>query len=1124
MYKFGALFLLLIVSAVTAQTRFSNSEIKSLAVTKDSLQISSVSISPVGFKVYHNNQLLGPDAYSIDFEKAILVVSSKKYDQLTVHYTAYPEFLTQTYTGLDKNLIVPNSTNNSKLFRISNRTTKDYTPFKGLNTQGSLARGVTVGNNQDAVTTSSLDLQISGKLSKDVSIRASISDSNIPIQKNGYSQQIEEFDRVFIELYTSQWALKAGDILLSNHETNFMQFDKKVAGLSVDVTPANTDAENHFKASGALVRGRFTRNQFTGIDGNQGPYKLVGPNGEPYIVILSGSETIYVNGIALKRGDLNDYTIDYNTAEVTFTTTFPITANMRITAEFQYSDRNYTRFVSYNKAAHKGDKLEVAGYFYTESDAKNQPLQQNLSDAQKEVLAAAGNDPLKMITESAYPESYDANRILYRKIQQDGQEVFEFSQDETETLYSVSFSAVGQNNGSYVLKETTAIGKIYEYAGPNSGDYASIVQLVAPTKLQVAVSNIVYKPTEKTNFDAEVAFSDNDQNLFSSIDDEHNKGIAAKAGWSQIYTDKKWLLKSKVNFDYLEENFESIQRIYNVEFTRDWNLENPTGNQEFLRTELALSNKSNHKTLYQFESLRFGDSFQGNKHILTSNTTLKNTAFAGAASFLKNESTTESGSFLKIDALLKQHFGKTWLGAYFNAEDNQRTDSPSQKLTELSQKFEQYGAFFGVGDSTKVHAKFGVEFRKNDSIYNEALTRVNNTRNYYIHSKLAQNKNAQIGLFANYRTVDNVYFEDNNVLNSRVNYNQKLFENFIRWTTVYETSSGTSPQQEFAYVKTEPGQGYYTWIDYNGNGIQEFDEFEVAQFTDQADYLRVVLPTVNYIKVNQTLFSQAFHINPSQWKKDTGFKKIVSQFYNQSFILVDTQKEKEGNSIDLNPFDTDNPSVLSLTQSFKNSFFFRRGLQRYSTTYSYSNIHNKSNLGIGFQENKNKLRQLLFQHKIDGTWLIDISASRLESETISENYSDRNYRIHSNELKPILTYTYQRNNNFSVNYEYKDKDDTTGTTTLELHKLGASYQYASPKKGAVFADFNLYKNTFTGNANSPIAYQMLEGLQPGDNFVWNLIVQKKLTGYLHLNLNYTGRRSETAKTVHTGNIQVRAVF
>ena len=115
-----------------------------------------------------------------------------------------------------------------------------------------------------------MDLQIEGKLSDNVNIRASISDSNIPIQNNGYSQQIEEFDRVFIELYSKKWRLKAGDINLSNKESHFLKFDKKVSGISLDIHPKDEKNKQHFKASGALVRGRFARNQFNGIDGNQG--------------------------------------------------------------------------------------------------------------------------------------------------------------------------------------------------------------------------------------------------------------------------------------------------------------------------------------------------------------------------------------------------------------------------------------------------------------------------------------------------------------------------------------------------------------------------------------------------------------------------------------------------------------------------------------------------------------------------------------------------------------------------------------------------------------------------------------------------------------------------------------
>ena len=53
---------------------------------------------------------------------------------------------------------------------------------------------------------------------------------------------------------------------------------------------------------------------------------------------------------------------------------------------------------------------------------------------------------------------------------------------------------------------------------------------------------------------------------------------------------------------------------------------------------------------------------------------------------------------------------------------------------------------------------------------------------------------------------------------------------------------------------------------------------------------------------------------------------------------------------------------------------------------------------------------------------------------------------------------------------------------------------------------------------------MLEGLQAGQNLTWKLIIQKNLTKYLDLNLNYQGRKSETNSAVHTGNIQLRAYF
>ena len=92
-----------------------------------------------------------------------------------------------------------------------------------------------------------MDLEISGKISSSVNIRANIFDTNIPLQENGYSQNITDFDRIFIELYSDNWRVKAGDIRLQNQESYFLNFNKQIAGLQI---AANLNENVKVAASG----------------------------------------------------------------------------------------------------------------------------------------------------------------------------------------------------------------------------------------------------------------------------------------------------------------------------------------------------------------------------------------------------------------------------------------------------------------------------------------------------------------------------------------------------------------------------------------------------------------------------------------------------------------------------------------------------------------------------------------------------------------------------------------------------------------------------------------------------------------------------------------------------------
>jgi len=218
MNRFVLIIVILLGISSHAQSNLRNFRIKAIQVQNDTIQIDSVSINPYKFTILDStNQRIDSTKYKVDFAKAQLILNHKKYPKISIEYYVLPQFLTKTYSIFNKNLIVPKKTNISKRYSLKKSTRNQFfKPFDGLSTNGSISRGFTVGNNQDAVLNSNLDLQISGYLSEKVQLRASITDTNIPLQDGGYTQRLEEFDRVFIELFSENWSVKAGDISLQN--------------------------------------------------------------------------------------------------------------------------------------------------------------------------------------------------------------------------------------------------------------------------------------------------------------------------------------------------------------------------------------------------------------------------------------------------------------------------------------------------------------------------------------------------------------------------------------------------------------------------------------------------------------------------------------------------------------------------------------------------------------------------------------------------------------------------------------------------------------------------------------------------------------------------------------------
>jgi hypothetical protein len=233
---------------------------------------------------------------------------------------------------------------------------------------------------------------------------------------------------------------------------------------------------------------------------------------------------------------------------------------------------------------------------------------------------------------------------------------------------------------------------------------------------------------------------------------------------------------------------------------------------------------------------------------------------------------------------------------------------------------------------------------------------------------------------------------------------------------------------------------------------------------------------------------------------------------------------REGENFDLNPFQSSD-NQLGLNLSFRNSLFFNRGKQYFTTNYTYLSTANENLQSIGSISNDIESHQLRFLHKIEDTWLVTINAQSGINASSSENFANRNYKIDDLLFKPQLSYLFDNSNRLEVFYQYQSKDNQINdTATLGQQNIGLGWAFNKAQNFAVNGEIKYVKNDFEGQAFSPVGFQMLEGLQPGTNFTWNLLFQKNITKFLDLNLSYSGRGSETARTVHTGNVQLKAYF
>ncbi|MDO5616617.1 MAG: hypothetical protein Q4G16_10525 [Cruoricaptor ignavus] len=995
-----------------------------------------------------------------------------------------------------------------------------------LNSKGSIIRGITFGNNQGSSVQSSMDLQISGKLSQDVSILASISDQNLPIQADGYTQTLDEFDKIYIQLNIKKNnILRAGHLDLLDDKTYFGKFQRRSMGLQME-TVFGKEHKTFANLSAGVARSEFHRIRFQGIEGNQGPYRLAGKNGEQFITIISGSEQVFIDGILMKRGENQDYVINYNTGEISFTSFRPIYRQNFITVSYNYANRNYSRFLVTGGINHERERLKVGLNWFLESDNKNAPLALNLSKEDEQILANAGNNPELMYAPSGTETEYDVNKILYRRMALPSGYYYEFSTDQNETLYQVSFTYFGQGKGDYRLTQTTNNGRIFEYVGDGLGDYSALRRLPAPQKSQVISTNFEYLLNEG-KIGADISLSSFDANLFSSKDNDQNTGYAARIFGSKLFKKKQWSGTPSFEYQHINKRFLILDRINSVEFARDFNL-----NQEFnnrTQNRLIFSFLNQWKDVasfnYKFNFLNEEQYYKGLKNDLDFNLKKGKTATSGTFSYLKTDGEIENTKFVRAN-LGTEIFGKKGSWAIGGSmEHNERKYKATDLYDVSSFSWKEVFVQKKIGDSTRTRLLAKMYFRDNDSIQNNRLQNTNHILGFVTESQIIKTEKTQLSTLLHYRkffyqnkdldTAGNQDFVIGNIL-----YNQQLFRNGMRLQAFYELGNGQEAQREFQYIKVTDGTGVYKWTDYNGDGIQQLDEFEVAEYADLAQYIRIYTNTVRYLPSNKNKLQLALFVNPAVvFNSENRFLKRWN--FNIS-LLSQNSFMKDNQVFVLNPFTKKERQILKNQNLLATVQFNPTEKSGWNGNYRFTASQNLINANFSNEENRRTTHftniGYWFNKNLRGDW--ENSFSQIESS--SQMFASRDYRLGQVETKPKITYKFTQTTQAELSSSYKNKTRTDGEEQLKAFEITGTLQWEK-QKTSVRSNFSFINNDFSGNSFSIIGNQMLDGLKAGKNQVWSVFLQQTINSFLILNINYEGRNSGE-RTIHIGSMQVKASF
>ena len=1117
-------------------------------VAKGITKLDSCSLLPNSVIIEHYDT----SYYNIDPVHSIIYWKKKTgQDSVTIAYRIIPFAINKTIYRYNYDSVRNRFLAAGKMIGTNKiNTVDDYFGSKKINYSGSFGRNMSFGNTQDATFNSVFNLQINGIIGDSIQLMAAISDNNIPIQPDGNTKQLNEFDRILIQFRKNNKELNIGDIDIVEKQNYFLNFNKRTQGVLFKSLNMDSSGVKHNVSLGAgIAKGKFNRNVFQGLEGNQGPYKLQGANNELYFVVLSNSEKVYIDGELLTRGIDQDYTINYNTAEVTFTSKRLITQDKRIQVEFEYVDQNYLNYLLFGQdviAVNKKLKINISAY--SNNDVASSPINQTLNNNQTKFLSNLGDSIGNAFYQVAPIDTFSVSQIMYKKIDTltNGihDSIFVYSTNPDSAFYNLSFVLTGNNKGNYIPLYNAANGKVYQWIAPVNGvpqgNYEPAIFLATPKSHQLISIKSDYMADKKTSISTEIAGSHYDINTLSSLDKQNDYGYAGKVSILHNEHFKRELhtydFSFNTGYEYVNENFSPLEVLRPVEFGRDWglNIINTPATEQLPSISMLIKDEKNNLLEYGFKAYLRSDGYKGTMNLFRIQKSFSSWLLKSTIQYTGSNTPTITGQYLRPSVDLQKTFKQLdgiILSSSFASEYNNQKYRSYDSLSLNSFAFTSYTTQIKNSASKTKHWSFSYTQRTNLIPIGNALIKNDISSNYTFRLELLKNKNHQLKTNITYRELQQEYGstkgnKETTVL-SRTEYIFNEYKGAVKGNVVYEIGNGQEQKKDLSYIQVPNGTGQYVWIDYNNDGIQQLNEFVIAQFQDQANYVRIYTPTDVYIKSNYTILGYNLQINPTLLKlPNIGIGKLSRLVSLQSSLQTLTKTLYNG-SLQFNPFNANvnDTSLILSNYTWNNTLSINRN-GKWGVDAGRNSSINKSLLTYGLESTQQTEYNLKVRFSIKQKFQFEVLQKFYNKNLSTPSFSNMNYALTGISTEPRLTYSPNAQLRLMTYYQYGNMNNLAiygGENSLS-NSISVESKINYIQSASINLKFSSDQISYTGTNNTTVSYIMLNGLQPGKNYLWNLEFTKRVMNSLEISFSYEGRKAGESPTVNIGRASVRAIL